>query len=221
MIASRLINDTVPPLKVSDTGMKALKWMGEFFVQHLPVIDKQKLVGIVSEHDVLDMEDPNQALSAAGFSVPKVAVHSTEHIYEVIKRMSESGLSVMPIIDEEGNYDGLITSNSLLDYFASASSVRDPGGIIILHVMAQDYSMVEISQIVESNGANILSMYVSSAQDNRSLLEVTLKINKTELKDIIATFERYEYNIKAAFQESEYLDDLKERLDSFLHYLDL
>ena len=39
MIARELVNDSIPPLKLSDTGLKALNWMEEFRVEHLAIVD--------------------------------------------------------------------------------------------------------------------------------------------------------------------------------------
>jgi len=83
-----------------------------------------------------------------------------------------------------------------------------------------DYSLSEISRIVESNDAKILSLYISSHTDSTKL-EVTIKINRTDLSAIIQTFNRYNYTIKASFHQSEYVDDLKDRFDSFMSFLNI
>ncbi len=221
MIANKLVNDTVPPLKVTDTGKKALSWMGEFFVQHLPVIDKQEFVGIISESDILDMDDPDKPLGEVeNLKLLKVSVDESRHIFDVIKGMNEHQLSIMPVLNIEGQYEGLVTSTSLLDYFAKVSSMQEPGGIIILQIDVKDYSLAQIAQIIEGNNASILSMYVSTPSEALKM-DVTIKINRSDLTDILATFERYKIQVKASYQESEYLDNLKERLDSFLHFLDI
>ena len=80
--------------------------------------------------------------------------------------------------------------------------------------------MSQITQIVESNNAKILSSYIMSPPDSTKL-EVTLKINQIELGRIIRTFERYDYIIKASYQKSEVDDDIQNRYESLMNFLKL
>jgi hypothetical protein len=106
-----------------------------------------------------------------------------------------------------------------LHYFSKLSAIEKPGGIIVLEIAQSDYLMTEISQIIESNDAKILSMYVNTMEDSTKL-EVTLKLNITDLTSIIQTFNRYEYSIKASFMEFDEQEDLyNERYDLFMRFL--
>ena len=88
-----------------------------------------------------------------------------------------------------------------------------------MEVTQSDYSMSEISQIIESNNAKILSMYINTLPDSTKL-EVTLKLNLTDLTSIIQTFNRYEYHIKESFMDYDEQDDLyNERYDLFMRFL--
>jgi hypothetical protein len=91
---------------------------------------------------------------------------------------------------------------------------------LVLELNIHDYSLSEIARIVESNDAKILSLYISSHIDSNKL-ELTVKINRTDLSPIIQTFNRYNYTIKASFHQSEYVDDLKDRFDSFMSFLNI
>lgn len=224
MIAKNLINDTIPPLKTTDHVQKALAWMGEFHVQHLPVIENFEYKGIISEYDILDLESAGLEALLIGqydnLNMEKTAVYDHEHIYDILKSINESQLSLMPVLDEEDQYIGVITIESLLEYFANLSSIQDPGGIIILEMSVSDYTLTEIAQIIETNDAKILSMYVTTHKDSRSM-DVTIKVNRTDLGRIISTFERYEYNVRAAYQEDDYLEDLQNHYDEFMNYLSI
>ena len=223
MTAKKLIKETVPPLRPSDTGRKALLWMSEFHVQHLPIVDGRDYVGVISEYDILDMLNPDMTLHEYRVEKEELNrpfVREYNHIYEVVKVINENRLSIIPVLDEEGSYEGLITLENLLEYFAHSNAMQDPGGIIILEMGLNDYSLAQIAQIVESNEARILSMYISSNEEQGSL-EVTLKVNHSELRPIIQAFERYDYFVKAFYQEEAYLEDMKERLDAFMNYLSI
>jgi hypothetical protein len=78
--------------------------------------------------------------------------------------------------------------------------------------------MAQIAQIVESNNARILSSYIISSNESTKL-DVTLKINQLELTPIIRTFERYDYVVKASYQDGKGDEDIQQRYDSLMNFL--
>ncbi len=220
MIAKKLINDTIPPLKLTDDGEKALAWIAEFHVHHLPVVDGQQYLGMISEYTIYDTNETSQTLSSYDFSETPPKVYEYDHIYEVMKVMKANRLSVMPVLDDEQHYVGLITLDTITDYLSQAQGMEDPGGILILEMSANDYVLSEIARLVESHNAKILSMYVTTHQGSSSI-DVTIKINKTDLTSILPTFERFQYTVKAYYQEEDYLEDVQERFDEFMNYLNI
>jgi CBS domain-containing protein len=208
MTAKNLISDAVPPLKTSDTGNKAIAWLNEFHVNHLPIVNNKEFLGLISEEDILDLSNPDAAIGDHKLALLRPTVNEDQHIFDVMKVAAELKLTLIPVIDSNNQYLGVITLADLLGHFTSMSSFLEPGGILMLLVNANDYSLSEIAQIVESNDAQILSLYISTHQDSTKM-EVTLKINRLDLKHIVATFERYEYQVTAAYQESDHTDYLK------------
>lgn len=220
MFASNLITDSVPPLKLTDTCGRALLWMDELRVNALPVIDGTNYLGILHKTDVLKPELKQIALKDVDINLSKISVFHNQHVYELTKIATINKLDVVPVIDDSNHYLGLVTVNDLVAYFAESKSVYMPGGIIILEMGFKDYSMSHISQIVESDGGHILSASVS-ATNNQQTIEITLKIDKVDLSRILAAFYRYNYNVTGSFSQSEFNDDLKNRYDSLMHYLNI
>ena len=220
MIALNLINDEIPPLKHSDTAEKAMNWMEEFKVSHLPVLKNGQFVGVVSESEILDQMEMDKTLDELFQVLPRPYAIASDHIYQVLSKISELKLSVIPVLDENENYLGCTTVRHLMSLIAKTGSIRENGGILVLEIANIDYSLAQIAQIVESNDAKILSSYIMSSPDSTNI-EVTLKINKIELDRIIRTFERYDYTIKASFQKSANLDDMQFRYDALMNYLNL
>ncbi len=220
MIARELITEEIPPLVHTDTGEKALSWMEEFKVSHLPVLKNGNFVGVVSESDVLDKLDVDETLDKLFQHLPRPYVIETDHIYQVLSKIAELKLSVIPILSEKEEYLGCSSVHHLLTVIANTGSIKENGGILVLEMARSDYSMAQIAQIVESNDARILSSYIMSSPDSTNI-EVTLKINKIELDRIIRTFERYDYIIKASFQKSSLEDDMKFRYDALMNFLNM
>ena len=218
MRAFELITEDIPPLKHSDSGEKALRWMDEFKVSHLPVLKNGNFVGVVSESDILDKLDLDEQLDNLFDHLPRPYVLSTAHIYDVLHVISEVKVSILPILDEKETYLGCTSVYHLLTVLANTGSIKDPGSILVLEVNTIDYSMAQIAQIVESNNAKILSSYITPVLDSTKL-EVTLKINQTELTRITRTFERYDYFIKASYQTTDEVDDIRDRYEALMNFL--
>jgi acetoin utilization protein AcuB len=220
MLAKDIITHDIPPLKTSDSGLKALTWMEEFKVSHLPIVNNQDYLGMISDADVLDMNTPDEAIGSHQLSLLRPYVTNSEHIYEVIKLVHKLNLTVIPVLGNDGVFEGTISLHGLVKAFAEMTSVVDPGGVIILEMNYHDYSLSEIAQIVESNDAKILSCNVTSQKDSAKI-ELTLKVNKTDLSAVLQTFNRYNYDVKASFHQSEFTDEIKDRYDSFMNFLNI
>jgi hypothetical protein len=152
--------------------------------------------------------------------LPRPYVSGNTHIYEVLARIADHKLSVLPILDENERYLGCTDVHHLMQLIANTGSIKEIGGILVLEMNASDYSMAQIGQIVESNNAKVLSSFIMSSSDTTKI-EVTLKINELELDRIIRTFERYDYIIKASYQKGRFDDDLQFRFDALMNYLKL
>lgn len=220
MLAIDLISEDIPALKTTDTGTLALQWMEDYKVSDLPVVKNNLFIGIINENDVLNFKDPDIAIGKQKLNLNPIAVISNEHIYEVLNKISSGRLSIMPIIDKEGIYLGVISLYILIQSISKLTAINDIGGILQLELKINDYSLSEIASIVESNGGKILSSYVHTHTDSTKM-DVTIKINKSDLSGIIQTFERYNYSIAASFHKSEMEDLLKQRYQEFLHFLNM
>lgn len=219
MLAKDLISDEIPAIRTSDTAVDALNWMEVFRVSHLPIVNDKEFLGLISDSDIFDVNNPEEPIGNHKLSLIKPFIRYDQHIYEVLEIASRLKLTTIPVLDYDNNFLGVICISDLLHYFAKLSAIEKPGGIIVLEVTESDYSMSEISQIVESNDAKILSMYVNTLPDSTKL-EVTLKLNITDLTSITQTFNRYEYIIKESFMEYDEQDDLyNERYDLFMRFL--
>jgi len=220
MIAAELISNTIPPLRTSDTVRKALDRMNEFKLYHLPIVNETQYLGLVSEEELTEARDLEIAIGALPLSLLNSFTFENVHIYEVIRLFSQLQLSVVPVLDQQKNYLGVVSINNLLNFTANLYAVNEPGGIIILSISNRNNSLAHMSQIVEADNAQILSSYVNSFPDSTKL-EVTLKINKVELSSIVASFERYDYEVKAVFNNIDQDDSSMDRFNSFMNYLNV
>ena len=221
MVANDLISEIIPSLKTSDTGQTALNWMEIFRISHLPIVNNQDFLGLISDTDIYDMNRPEEPIGNHELTLLKPYVTTEQHLFEVIGRASQLKLSVGPVLDNKNHYKGVITTNDLIRHIAGISSMDQPGGIIVLEMVDRDYSLTQIAQIVESNNIKVLSMYITSPAESTGL-EVTLKVSTTDIMALIRTFERYNYDVKTWVTTNDSIDRFySERFDLLMKYLNM
>jgi len=195
--------------------------MDIYRVSHIPVVDNTKYLGLVSDKLIYDLNLLDEPLSSALDKLNTSHVHEGQHIFEVAALMYKLKLSVLPVVDAEHYYLGAISLYDLARRFAKLFSLRDVGGVIVLEMNVSDYSLAEISQIVESNDTKILSSFLDR-RPGTNTLDVILKLDKEELSPVIQAFMRYDYNVKAVYQDQSILSDLyKDRFDQFMKFMNI
>lgn len=195
--------------------------MDIFRISHLPIVNNTEFLGLISDADIYDMNSPDEPIGNHSLSLFSPFIGEDKHVYEAIELISKLKLSVVPVLDANKNYLGMITAQRLMQYMGEMYAVKNPGGILILELNANDYSLTQIAQIVESNDAKILSLYITSPPDSLKM-ELTLKINRIDLTSIIQTFLRFDYTIKAQFMEDDEMDNLySNRYEQFMLYLNI
>jgi CBS domain-containing protein len=219
LLARDIITEELDTLKTSDTGEEALGLMSLHNVRHLPIVNNETLLGILSESDIVS-QNIDASIGSYRLSIAGAVAQSTDHIFEVMDRMAEYDLTSIPVIDTKETYLGSISLTSLLHYFAGSFSFEEPGSIVVVETDRVNYSMVEIARIIEEESAAILTSMLSFEPGSNRVV-VTLKINKQDISRIIASFVRYDYTIRGTFAENDYKDALQERYDSLIHYLNV
>lgn len=221
MIAQDLLSEVVPALRLTDTGQKALNWMEIFRISHLPVIDGKRLVGLISDKIIYDLNIMDKPVGDYSDHLLSPHIHTNQHIYEVFSVISVLKLSAVPVLDLHHEYCGVVTVLDLAQKFADLVAVTEPGGVIILELNSIDYSLSQIAQIVEGNDAKILSFYVHQQMESK-VITVTLKINVIDLSAIIQTFVRYDYNIKAVYMDESIIQNLyDDRFDQLMKFMNI
>lgn len=220
MYARELISDAIPPLRTSDNIRKVKERMAEFRVIHLPIVNNKQFLGLISDEDLIEVADQSFPIGGLSLSLHNVCIYEDQHIYDVIRLFYEQKLSLVPVLDLNKNYIGVISINTMMEYIATITSVKEPGGIIILEVDNRNNSLTQIAQIVESDNAQILSSYIQSFPDS-TRLEITLKLNRTDISSILASFLRYEYTVKATFNDTKSDDGIADRYNQLMNFLDI
>ncbi|MBZ4189768.1 CBS domain-containing protein [Niabella beijingensis] len=219
MLVKDLSFEALPQLKLTDRVYQVLNLMQEHHVMDLAVTNEGKLAGIVNETTLLDVDDE---LSLAEIPRPLsiFSVKEDEHFLKAFSLASAHHLTVVPVVDKENNFVGAIEAATLATYVADFLQLQEPGALVVLEIDSNQYSFSEITKIVEANDAQITQLNTRAIRD-RNALEVTIRINKLEVSDIVASFQRYDYLVKYYFGEELYTNELKENYENLMNYLNI
>lgn len=219
MLNKELISASIPTLNLNDSVFQALELLSEFHVMQLPVVSNDKYLGLVFEDDLMNVDD-KATLQTVVTHFSKVAVHANTHFLESVQTLNDYNLTVIPVVDKDSEFVGSIAAVDLLKELAKMTGSSEPGGVIVLEMEQRNFSFSELSKLVETNDAQITQL--NSYWDNaKAAFFVTLKINKFEISDIVATFQRYEYQVKYYFGEELYENELRSNYDHLMNYLNI
>ncbi|NBU51524.1 MAG: CBS domain-containing protein [Chitinophagia bacterium] len=219
MLAKELISDLIISLSPADTVAQALTMMSIYHVKDLPVVSNDILLGILTEEDATT-EHPDTAIRDIRINNSYNFAKSRDHVFEVLGIMAKNKITIIPVVDEEEKYIGIITQENLISFYAKSFSFSEPGAIIVIETSRRGYSLSEIARIVELENTSVLASFISASAATELVL-LTLKLNTQEPATIVSALERYDYKVSASFTESDYADDLKDRYDQLMNYLNV
>jgi acetoin utilization protein AcuB len=216
MLTRDLISNAIPYLHKSDTVYHALQLMNDHHVAHLPLVEDKSYLGIISEEQLLQNDEETE-LTDLQISDDSTSVQANEHFLKAIQTAVVNKLSIVPVVEEK-QLLGIVTYNDLLRNASEFMSLSQPGALIVLEIDSRHYSFTEINRIVESNDAQITQLNTYTDTET-GLMQITIRVNKMEVSDLLSSFQRYEYNVKYFFGEEMYENELKTNYDNLMHYL--
>lgn len=216
MLTRDVISNSIPYLHKEDKVFHALQLMNDYHVAHLPVVEDESYLGIVSEEQLLQSDEEN-TINELPVTDGTTSVQANDHFLKAIQTAVVNKLSIVPVVEEK-QLVGIVTYNDLLKNASEFMSLNQPGALIVLEMESRAYSFTEINRIVESNDAQITQLNTFNDPET-GIMQVTIRISKLEVSDIISTFQRYEYNVKYYFGEELYENELRTNYDNLMNYL--
>ena len=216
MLTRELISNSIPYLHSDDKVYHALQLMNDYHIAHLPVVENDSYLGIISEEQLLQSDDEN-TINQLQVTDGTTSVQASDHFLKAIQTAVTNKLSIVPVV-EERQLLGIVTYNDLLKNASEFMSLNNPGALIVLDMESKNYSFTEINRIVESNDAQITQLNTFTDPES-GMVQVTIRLNKLEVSDIISSFQRYEYNVKYYFGEELYENELRTNYDNLMNYL--
>ncbi|UZD21900.1 cbs domain containing protein [Algoriphagus halophytocola] len=221
MQAYEFINNLIPPLKLSDKMGMALSWMEEIRTDVLPLTDQGKFLGLVKEDNIFEINDPETLVGDLLPDNPACWVFSDKHIYDVLRVSAEQNSNIVAVLDRDSNYLGVVTMEDAIAAFADSLSIQSQGSVLILSLNMTEYSLSEISRLIESENTKVLSSFITTDPLDETKIKLTLKLDQPELRHVKATLERFGYRVLDHYQEESGVTSEEDRIGNLLRFLDI
>lgn len=216
-----IINQDFKPLTASQTVGQVLERLNQKEVTTFPVIDPttQKLVGQVSL-DHLDKADPE--LTVADLNPDEaIKIYRGQHVFEAARLMLQYELRILPVVEKDWTFLGIITKQNVLESLSKMLNLAEIGSVITIELSPVDFSLSEVVQLIETEGAKILGITVEAPDDQQQNFEVSIKLNLKDVTRVVAALRRYEYNVVTETETQIIGSDLETRADELLKYIDM
>lgn len=217
MLVTQLLNTNFPALNSTDKVLLALQLMNDYDLLHLPVISEDKLLGIVAKEDLLDLDE---LLPLSTDIIKPIYIKQEEHFLGALRLISNNELSILPVVNGQMEFKGVLLTKELLRAVSIFLGNEERGAVIVLETDKRNFSFGELSRLVETNDSYITQLNTYT-ETGTGMVIITLKINKIEVSDIVATFQRYDYIVRYYFGEEEYANELQENYQHLLSYLNM
>jgi Mg/Co/Ni transporter MgtE len=212
------INTEIKPLKHSDSIREALDLFEDFSYSHFPVTEDGIYIGCITKETV-EFSNSEALINDSRFHFERFFVRSSMIWLDVLEIFAKNDANILPVLDEKNNYIGYYELEDVIRFLHETPFLKEEGGILIIEKELNTFSMSQVAQIIESNNAKILGLFISNVANNK--VEITVKISQSGLNEIIQTFRRYDYEIISEHKEDSYLNSLKERSDYLDKYLNI
>lgn len=219
MKISEYISKDVNALTLKTSFSEAKKVFNELPYSHLPIVENDILIGSISESDVLTTENDSTVIGNYHHLFDHFHIKITDNWIDILKMFAASETNILPVLSETNEYLGFYELTDVLHFFNDTPLLNDEGFFLVIEKGIKDYSFSEIAQIVESNDAKLIGIFISGYKND--LVRITLKIDSIEINDIIQSFRRYGYNLLTKHKEDLLLEELKNRSDYLQKYLNI
>jgi CBS domain-containing protein len=219
MFSKEFLINEIPALNLHDTGNFALSQMEDYKLKHLPVVNEGKYVFLISEKDIFGMENPGDVIENRSIYAPYVSENAG--ILEVLQVVNHNRLTVLPVVNAQGEYMGSIILDKLLEKLGELCNAGNKGALIALELNPQDYALSQIIHLAEQNNARVLNVFSFPEEETNKQL-VLLKIDSEDASYVLRSLERFNYTVRYCLQNQILTDEtMRSRLNELMFYLEL
>lgn len=212
------INPNIPVLRPSDTVDDALLLFSDFKLNHLPYLVDTFFEGFFSEDLLMNYDIDDRLADIQPLPAEHILLEN-DVLTEAVRKATGSGMMLLPVLNADGEFRGVVEKTELYEHFIGQLALHEPGGLLEINLKGKDYSLTEISRIIENESGKIISLFITRDGSNDMIL--SLKLDITHISPVISALGRFGYEV-ISYHSSEPVNNLeKDRFDLLMKYLSI
>lgn len=220
MHIGEIISSYYAEVSLTDTVQEVLERINELHFRQLPIVENDDFLGLIQEEDLLSAESDELTIQDIKRTSPFVYIYDYQHIYDALQVMAVYSYDIVAVVDKEHKYLGIVPQKTILETINNTLVTSESGATIVLEMDNKDYTLSQVSHIIESENARILSV-TSRQLPDADRIEMTIKVNKNNISAIVASLWRFDYVVKATFNDGSDDSDIQNRYNLLMNYLDI
>ncbi|MBT8327281.1 MAG: CBS domain-containing protein [Bacteroidia bacterium] len=207
----------IKPVTDTTSVKECMEIMFDNLCFELPVVKDGKLFGTVQLDECIHTEEITiESIVDSGFA----SVHFNTHLFDVLRIFNESKANVCCVLGKDFEWIGILTKTLVVEAIAHSLTVEQGGAIIVIEMATLQYSSSEVARIVESEGSQLLGLWLHNVPDS-GRIRASLKLNTKNAERIIGGLTRFNYEVIATFGDDDYKENVEKRFQSLMKYLDI
>ncbi|MEO9885778.1 MAG: CBS domain-containing protein [Balneola sp.] len=221
MLVNEILNTEIAPLRITDPVSLALAKLDLLHINKFIVVDEEnKVLGMITIETLAEVVDENVSLSELPLE-EVVWVPKSQHLFETTRKMFAHELYVLPVVDGEKNFLGLVRKREVLNALGEIFNLSSYGSVITIELEQMDYTLSDIVRIIETENAKILGVAVQQPNDELDSIRVSVKLNLEDSSVVSAALRRFGYVIVSEERSESMENNFSERADELIRYLDI
>ena len=225
MLVKGWISSQIISVDEETSMMKAFVLMKENNIRRLPVVQKGKLVGIVTDTDLkeacpstattLDIYETNYLLSEIkvkeSMSKDVIYVKPDETVEFAAILMLENKISGLPVVNDQHNLIGVITQTDIFKALIHISGAYNGHIQFALFLEDRPGSVKEVGDVIRSFGGRMVSILTSYDLADEGYRNVYIRIKPMEQEKLAQLVNILEDRFTVLYTAKESLEQEKDR----------
>ena len=184
----------------------------------VPVVENGKYLGVIKEKDIFELQTDAETPFDVRNYAKDYSVQPGQSLFDACNVLFEQGIDIVPVIDEERNYLGVLTERSLLQA-VTVFGENQQNGIIWYQVSSNDLHLSQMAYTVEENGAHIVSLRVIPDENSTTVM---VKLDTANVAPVVQSLERHGYSVEySRFHSQKEESDLQRNYNNLMVYLNV
>lgn len=194
-----LMSKDLVTVNVDDSVMKASKLMKDNKIQHLPVLKKGRLAGIISDRDLKEAQ-PSKAttldIHELYYLLDKITVGSVmpsrlftigpdATVEKAAAAMLKQNISALPVVNPGGDLEGIITKGDIFRAFVAISGVYQGKLAMGFELDDRPGSITEVTTVIRAHGGRIASILTGYEYAPPGLRHVYIRARDVEDETVL------------------------------------